>query len=421
MFLAVLLSTALFALITAGTHLPLMADDYSWLAIPLKNPGFTITDLYIFARMPVTAGVMTGVLKSGWLENYPMSYVTLMFAVHATAFALLLRSFKAALPLSIYLIAAVLFAFQPGNYEIHLWHLNSSFSIGALLVAISASIQSRKLWPIQVLGFSLAMLTYDTYPLMILGVVGLSWILKRGDWKRLAIAAVTAFAIDVAVKMIIGHAVGFLHAPPAEHSPLVIISHFKTVLRMLGLIHFYKADWPLTLVEWTAIGILVTAILRRRLMNPRQLALLFALPFAAALPLSLMVYSAERAYFGPQLIRGVVLAILLSTVLMTWETRRWAVSAIVLFSIAYFGQWAYILHSKRQNEAILEAQESRLVAQMSACTSPCMLEVPAPDTGLTKDYIVTVAFWPAYFERIHYKYFPQKDIHFECKDAGKIF
>jgi hypothetical protein len=421
MFLAVLLSTALFALITAGTHLPLMADDYAWLAIPLKNPGFTITDLYIFARMPVTASILTGVLKSGWVENYPMSYVTLMFAVHAAAFAILLRSFKVALPLSIYLIAAVLFAFQPDNYEIHLWHLNSTFSVGALLVAASAAIQSRKLWPLQVLGFSLAMLTYDTYPLMILGVVGLSRILKRGDWKRLAAAAVTAFAMNVVIKILIGRAVGFLQVPPVEHSPLVIISHIKTVLRMLGLIHFYKADWPLTLVEWTAIGILITAIIRRKLMDTRQLTLLFALPFIAALPLSLMAYSAERAYFGPQLIRGLVLAIFLSTVLMAKETRRWAVSAIVLFSIAYFGQWAYILHSKRQNEVILEAQESRLVAQMSACTSPCTLEVPAPDTGLTKDYVVTVAFWPAYFERMHYKYFPQKDIRFNCKDAGKVF
>jgi hypothetical protein len=426
-FFAVLISAALYALLCAGTHLPLMADDYSWLALAHKTPAFKITDLYVFARMPVMAAMMTGVLKANWIEEYPMFFLTFLFALHATAIAVLVKTFRTGLSLTVFLVATVLFTFQPGNYEIHLWHLCSMISVGALFVAAAASIRtgqtsrSRKLWPLQVLGFALSMLVYDTFPLMICGVVGLCWILKRNDWKNVATAAVAAFVLDVVVKMVLGHLVGYLQVSPMVFHPLEIIGHLKTVLRMLGLVHFYKADWPLTLVEWTAIGILIVTIIRHKLMDRRQVALLFLLPFVAALPLALMTYSAERAYYGPQLIRGVVLAIFLSAVLTKQETRRWGIAACALFAIAYLGQWTYILHSKRQNNAFLEAQDKSLIAQMDACTSPCTLEVPAPDKGLSKDYIITKAFWPAYYDRLHFKYFPAKEIHFSCKEAEAVW
>ena len=146
-FLVLLFSFLIFGIGISFFHPPFIADDYWMLWLSLSRPDFGWTEPYVFSRMPVGSLLAVAIAKSGVLEIAPRLFLSGMFAVHAFALSLFLKTLtegaiertqNSATRFGLtFLIPCILFSFQPNNYEIHLWHLLSLHSIGTLFIALA--------------------------------------------------------------------------------------------------------------------------------------------------------------------------------------------------------------------------------------------------------------------------------------------
>jgi hypothetical protein len=436
----VIFSVAIFVALTLGTHFPILADDYYWMNLPFSRPDLKLTDFYVFSRMPMSVLFCLTTLKLGIWESYPKLSLIFFFGVHSLAFGILFKAILSRWSLkenrkSIFAFVGVatLFALQPNNYEIHLWHLLSTHSLGALLIALSfrplfeAKMPSAFALTGTVLGITAGLLTYDSFLFLTSGLLGLVLILSWGEKKevflsRLKVSILIGFlsiGLAVCVKATLGKMTGFLHVPAPETSFLVMLQNLKTVFKFMGLIHFYKVNWILTVVEWGAIGLLVFAIVHKNYLPKKIVSLLLALPFLAAIPLCIVSYSAQRAFYGPQLVKSLVLAFLLYILIQSSpknQKKIW-VTVCVLFALTYATEWELILKNKRQNYAVLEKERENLIVTMALCPNPCTLRLPPPGAGVKGDYVVPHFIWSDYYERIRLRNFPGKQIRYQIDEA----
>lgn len=455
-FLGAALGGLIFCILTWGSQLPFLADDYYNLYLGLTHPDLGPTDFYTYSRMPVATALGVLSIRLNVWNMIPKLWVIAFFCLHALAFSMLLFSvLKFALDgdgskadsrkwsLWGFLLACLIFTFNPNNYEIHLWPFLSMHSMGALGVALAFSlfrpglrVSFRLSWwsflsfGLAVFGLTLAFLTYETFLLLAFGWIGLGLLVPTQSEVpirarvirafRISIPVVVSITIAAAVKLLLGRQMGFLQTPVMFESWEEILLQFKTVVKTMGLIHFYKANWPLSLLEWVAIGALGVFALRQKTVSKGRLILLLFLPILSALPLSLMTYSAQRAFYGPQLLKSLTLA---SLFYLTWighspggisrESKVGLIACSFLFLLTYQVQLGMILSNKRDNSKILQQEGDQLKSLMQSCKEPCQIKVPAPGKGITKDYILPEFVWTYYYERLHLLWFPKKQISFE--------
>jgi hypothetical protein len=433
--LAGLLATLCFVALTLGTRFPFIADDYSWQKIALSHSKLEVTDFYTFSRNPINAVLTVFALRNQLLALAPQIFIFFFFAVHAFAFAILfskIRDYAKTRETDFFcpLAVCILFTLQPNNYEIHLWHLLSIHTVGALIVALSFPRNLEKIttstWIGLTLGATAAVLTYETFGLLWIGIIGLAWVTARNNrpfpYRALLLSLGTTFALTLMIKLGLKHYTGFLQVIGPQGS-LRPWDSFKNIFKTLALIHFYKTNWVSTLLEWIAIGWLAVGVSRSRILSTKKILLLLGLPFLSAAPLMLMTYSAQRAFYGPQILKSLILALLL----YSWicipnhkNKRSWMIPT-TLFLLAYLIQWEFIFDIKRKNYKILAAAEEQITLLMDTCQAPCTLRVPPPVPGLSRDQTLPEFVWGEYYEWLHLKHAPNKIIHFQIDQGLKNY
>lgn len=427
--LVALLSVLIFGACVLWARPPFLADDYWWLWLPLNNPHFAWSEPYPFSRMPVSTLLTDALLKTGAWEAFPRLLMTLAFGVHAAAFALMLRTLleRAGLALNPralipFVAIALLFSFSPDNYEIHLWPILSVDSLAELLIAQAFRVESL---PIAIALCTVALMFYDSFVFLLAGfaalLVAVTWFRDRTRARSLALRyaglGVTAGIFWLLSKGILGWAVGFLHHPPIETSPLQALRNLKRVARTMWLIHFYKTNWVLTPLAWLAIIALCGTLIRRRWLPTGLLGLLLLIPLTSALPLCLNSYDAPRAFYGPQIVQALALAMLAFVLASHAGDRlrlRWP---LFLLAAVFATQWGLILAIKRQNSKALERLSAQLRSRMERCQEPCVLTVIPPSEAVHKDYVLPGFVWTFYFDRLRLLYFPARKIRFEISDG----
>ena len=423
------LSATIFATFILLTHQTFLGDDWSWISIALNHPSFAWTEPSVFARMPVFSIYMVAALKSGLLVAFPRLFLIFFFAVHAWVFASLFEvltglkteTLRGAQAKS-FLTVGLLFTFWPNNYEIHLWHIESLHALGALCVIYAYRIKQPIL---QLLLLIAAFLTYETFVLFFAGLVLLRLVTQagevpasqlRGEAKRYGLLLLSAGILSLGVKLALGKLLHQLPSITAETQPLRILSNMKTTLNNLWLIHVYKANWVYSILQMLAFAWIAKRAHRVGGLSKRKIAALIVLPTIVALPLALNTYTAQRAYFGPQLLMAAAFAYLsfswLGTIQATGLRR---LGPLTLLFLLYTAQWTQLFWVKNHNYNTLQRDEAFAVKLFEQCVSPCSLILPTPGKGLKTDYVLSDV-------RLYYKYiarsqFPDKSISFEISDA----
>lgn len=420
-----------------------LADDYWWLWIPLHNRHFAWSEPYSFSRMPLFTLLTDVLLKTGAWEAFPHGIMTIAFGVHAVAFGLMLQTLLETAGVELhrrepllFVFLALLFSFNPDNYEIHLWPIMSVDAVAELLIALAFRARS---FGVGVLLATAGLLFYDSFAFLVAGfaalLVALSFFRDRSRLKPVAIR-VLGLGICAAIlwglsKGILAWAVGFLHHPPIETSPRRAIQNLRRVVRTLWQIHFYKTNWVLTLLQWLAVIGLCARVIRRKRMPPGLVVILAVLPFAIALPLCLNTYDAPRSFFGAQLVQALSLAFLASLGAETpaapaalpnpvrppGKSGRGALAfwPLPLLMLVYATQWGRILNIKHYNSDVLAHDASLLGDRMARCQDPCVLRVPPPGADLRSDWVLPQFVWNYYYQRLGLLFFPNRGIRFEIQ------
>lgn len=422
---AVLIATLFFGAGLVLYHVPFVAEDYNFLAVALKDPHRSPVGIYSFARIPVATFFQAVFFGSGVWEHCQNGMYLAFFAVHALAFTLLFRRLIESAGLSddktppvayAFPLVAAVFAWYPNNYEIHFWALLALQAIGVLFIALSYRMRR----PAATIAFTVtAFLMYETYIFLFVGFGTLLLLVGWGAQRlsnremmigllklagRTLVAITLWFIIRKAGIALTGH----IHPVPPEQAFSSILSNTKSVFRSLWLLHFYKANWALSAVQF-AIIIALAAWLFIKCPLPRaRLALLIALPTVAALPLSLLTYSAPRAYYGPNLLQASMLAFL--TYIMAIKARRFWWVFPSFFFVVFAIQWTIILRLKDTNYQNLQKNEAPILAEMASCKEPCTLVLPSPDKGYDSDYVMPTFAWEPYYQRLRLLHFPKKAI-----------
>ena len=408
-----------------GVHPPYLADDYWHLCVALQRPGlgWFWTDHYAFSRMPVLIIFLAAGLKTHVIENYPRVLLVFFFGIHALALSLFVKTLIEASGRTLSKYASpfvgvtALFAFQPNNYEIHLWHLLSVHSMAAFLIAIVFRLKNRVT---MIVLLTLGLMTYDTFILLVIGMVCMCAVTSTSQipaWKgwRLFLPVVLISAlIWISSKLILAHFTGFLHVLPFERSPLILLQHLLLVVRMLWTIHFYKVSWILSLFYWLAFSGLAWRAFQVKALPGRRLILLILLPTLVALPLALNTYPAPRAYYGPQILQSVMMAYLAFLVLTELKGRQiLSYLPLMILTIIFSLEWGHVLYLKEMNYRTLTHEETELRKVMNECNAPCHLALPPPGKGLITDYILPEFVWSFYYERFRLLNFPKKKIEIQ--------
>ena len=413
--LLVLATTAIFALALACFRVPLTADDYGLIAASLKGFGaLWKIEGPLVARLPVGNGLSIAGLELGLWERWPALFLTLGFAVHATAFALLADWVRErfAIGAGLALVAFLPHALFPNDHEMHFWYSVVAFQAGALAAALG--LRARRDWA-RIACFTLAFLSYETYVFLIAGALALEWIAGArlearaqetlGSLARLALPAGAALVLTVLIRAALAHAIGGTNERTMDFQ----LGHVPWILKSMLVLNFRKENWPIGSLEWAAIILLVALEGRRR---PR-LAFALLIPFVAALPVALLPYQATRALYGPDLLRAAVLAALTASLLSRKEVSRWLKAIpVALFVLSYGYEWAHILSIKDANARALAALENETRARISACASPCSLEVPAPGSVTRDDWVIHPGYYAAFYERLRLETAPEKPVSF---------
>lgn len=420
---SVILASLLFSLAVLVGHQPFIADDWWWLWLPLNNPALSWTEPYPFSRMPISVLFTMTSLKLGLWESSPRFWLIVFFSVHVFAFSLLLKTLFERSKLNLtphstsFILSCVLFGLLSTNYEIHLWHICSMHALGALFIALSFRVKHLVL---RILLSSLGLLEYDTFVFLLVGFSILTIFVDRienpfapvkKEEKQIGIIVYFSGVLSILTKLTLGQWLGFLQRPPFEENWITILKNFKFLIRTLWTIHFYKTNWLFTLIELLGLIALIFLVYKKRLIAPKKLAGLLIIPTLSALPLCLNTYLAPRAYYGPQILQGLVFSFLLGIVFTYTVARTYSwIIPVVLFASSHLVQWAYTLSIKNQNYQTLLKTENRILQQMDQCLSPCLIDLPPPNEGIKKDWVLPELAWLPYYERIRLLHFPKKNI-----------
>jgi hypothetical protein len=423
----ILFAVLLFSIGLLTHHQPFIRDDWWLLSLPLSKPNLGWTDIYTFARMPVSTLATTATLKTQILEHFPRLFLLLLFSVHVTAFVLFFETLiqKSGRSLAnqrrAFVPAALIFTLIPNNYEIHLWHLLSLHALGALSMALAFRVRSlAAAITLSVIG----LLTYDTFVFLLIGFSALSLLVRkepfRDEIQRLGLQVSASLLLCLILKFSLGKLTGFLQVIPPNTSFLAAISEIKTVLRTLWLIHFYKASWVPTLCAWLGLTSIGVAVYRGKLLARKKAILIAGLSTLVSLPLCFNLYPAPRAYYGPQILQGLCFAYLLFLALEKEKRFHFrSIAPLLLLGTAFLSQWGYIFHVKDNNYWVIRKNERSILDSMKSCSAPCHLVFPTPDQGTGKDNIFPEFSWIPYYERLHFLYFPQKEIYFRVETRSQ--
>ncbi len=402
-------ATLVFVLATAAVQFPTLADDHWWRWLSALKPGFPITEPYMFSRMPVLTALSTWATRYELWLRWPQLFLGFFFALHALAFGLLFERLLGKKVWPYAALVGVVFALQPNNYEIHFWHLLSLHAVGALSIALAFRMRSP--WAALVFG-TLGLLTYDSFFFLLPGFAVLLGLRERANFQLRRYWWIgAALLLGAATKFILGRWLGYLQVVPFDLDLWKVLDHTKVVFRTLWLMHFYKPSWPLTLVAWS--GVAWAVFLAKDRFGLKRLLLWLVAPTIIALPLALNAYEAPRAYYGPQILQALMLAVLFLSAFQ--EKACSATAALALVALAFVLQGVLILSLKQSNYNALEAIEAKAVESMQACVEPCALVLPPPTEGLQRDWILPEMFWDEFYERIRLERFPNKKIEITIK------
>ena len=230
---------------------------------------------------------------------------------------------------------------------------------------------------------------------------------KKLAWHYFSVclaSGILAFGVKLLLALYFEH----IHNPGLNFNPVIILEGLKRVLKMMNSIHFYKTNWVLTIAELLTLATLLLFTLKKNHFKKCCIVVLILLPTFIALPLSLMTYSAQRAFYGPNIIRAIILSIFLYELIRSNLARDLALKIGLVFALIYSVQWAQISAVKRSNWHALLATESLFKAVLANCASPCKILVPPPIQGLKKDWVLPPMFWHSFYEWVQLKSNPEK-------------
>ncbi len=434
--ISTLTSSLIFSIFVTFTSFPIQADDYASLVIANQRPQLSVLDFpELFPRMPISILLGLPILSYRIWEIHPKIFFIFFFSIHALAVGHLIHYFLSKLFSSqilknsnsslFFILIITLFSLHPNNYEIHLWHGIATHSLGAFFVAFSFT--SRKNI-FRIFGSTAGCLVYDTFPLLLIGLCcldGMISILKKKNqsigvevFKKNIFLFVGALSLSSLIKLALLRFTGTIHNPGfhflSSHSWQGIYYVLKTTL----LIHFYKINWALSLIELSIMSIAMAITIHLKLFNKIFTGTLGLLTFLAALPLALMTYPAQRAFYGPNIIKIIVFSIFIYCLIAFKKYSRLGFIFCFILLLAYLTQWGVICRIKQSNWKAITQTQKHLSLVLAQCQSPCVIRVPPPTQGINRDWVVPQMFWHSFYEWAKLKAAPEKQVEIQIVEKG---
>ena len=421
-FASLAVSLAIFLPFWAWAQFPYLVDEYYFLAARSSAAGVHLDDFRTYVPLrPWFALINFLTFKTG-LIDYGKLLILIYFAIHAVSFGLLFQYFLKATGVELtkqkkllWLGATVPMILFPSNYELHLMVLNLPYTLGLLALALGVPSSRRS---IQVLGLWAAFLALETYVLpgaVLLGLPATWSYLKKTEskaepgkdrlktWLKALLGPVltflTAYILFLGTTRLLSFWTGYGIGDRAEllhFTSAQLLTRLKLMTGFIWHLHFYKAYWLATVIQWCVFLAIAISAYQRKTCSRAQLVFLFLLPFLAGAHYLIVPYYAPRAVYGAVEIKNLAIGFLLFLSLSVETTnRKWIAPSILL--ACHLAVLGIIFSIKSQNFVAIQKTEDAFVEQLTACNVPCALEVPAPNQGLKRDWMMVSEYYEAFY------------------------
>lgn len=434
-----ILKTSLFGFIifcafAFNTKFPYMMDEYYYL---LKS---SVVDANMWETFKSFAGfrpiyyVLNSYFFQSGLIAYSKFWIIIYFFIHALSFTYLaswmIENLKLKVPnqiqvnkttLFLFSLAVIPFLLHPGHNEILYWTLQLPCSLGLPLIVLGLHFRNIIL---KVIFFALSMAALETYVFPILGFLTLpivwDW-LEKSNHRETIVKLSKAFLIffisyflfqglQVFINTKVGNPLGVPNFFPITLDQLK--GRFNLLTGFLWNVHFYKTYWVHTGIQWLVFLVVTGCLYYKKVLNFKQILILFVFPFFCGAQNLLLHYYAPRAVYGALEFRNFILCFLFLLFLKVFPIKK-AIFAPLLILIVYLSFTAFIFEIKTNNSKALAETESVIVKKLKDCDSPCNLSFPSPNQGIHGDWMMSPDFHGYYIQWKINTVAPNKQIDYQ--------
>ena len=409
-FLSAALFTWLcFTIVLCITRITLIADDFNYFSKLYSDQGFSVWDLRPFvARVPL-AVLLTKVyfyLPGAEQMKVPAILTSFIFCFStARIFSYSNSKVPQALDSRLAFWATVVFLLYPTHYEILYWLTAMPYIVGLALWAFSLGTPAA----LQILLLAAAFLNSEMFVLPALALPPLISLARnelrftKSDVKREAYEVAkwaAALAICMIIRQLIQRFYGLTSfAYVVSLSIPFVIGRLRDTFYQVYSLHFFKVLWANTAIYWIALLSMVALVIKRKLLSPQKLALLWVLTFLSTAIYWVFDRNAPRALFGAQII--VCLFVFYVVTRLDFKTAK---NFLIVFALVFIAANVKIFLTKSQNQNVLDRMEVTWSEKLRACSDPCVFEVRKLDDGIHGDWVMTYNSWPDYIRYIQSKY-----------------
>lgn len=176
------------------------------------------------------------------------------------------------------------------------------------------------------------------------------------------------------------------YAHRIDLNPLHIPSKILMIFEHFFVMSYSKSFWPITIVYWLGLAILMYQIIKRQQASRGLLGLALYGILTGSL-VFVMGYFASRALYGASLVFHSLLVVFIAKITQPLSLgKKWAIYGLI--SASFIGQNWFIFSEKTKNYKILEQKEQELISEIQQCISPCRIPLDSIDKGFGRGWLM---------------------------------